>query len=76
MADPRTVPQRNHPPATPFLPLVVDRRQAAGFLGVSPGTIDNLRLRGELPSVKIGARRFYDVEDLRHFVEARKAVGR
>ncbi len=76
MVDPRTVTEWNHPPVTPFLPMVVDRRQAAELLGVSPGTIDNLRLRGELPSVKIGARRLYDVEDLRRFVEARKAVGR
>jgi len=54
--------------------LLVDRREAARLLGVSPGTIDNLRTRGQLPSVKIGARRLYDVEDLRRFVDARKGV--
>ena len=55
-------------------PLLVDRREAARLLGVTPGTIDNLRTRGELPSVKIAARRLFDVADLRRFVEARKGV--
>jgi len=57
-------------------PLLVDRREAGRLLGVSPGTIDNLRLRGELASVKIAARRLYDVADLRRFIDSRKAVGR
>jgi len=43
-------------------------------LGVSPGTIDNLRARGELPSVKIAARRLYDLADLRRYIDSRKAV--
>ena len=55
-------------------PLLVDRREAARLLGVSPGTIDNLRTRGELPSVKIAARRLFDVADLRWFVDAQKGV--
>lgn len=55
-------------------PLLVDRREAGRLLGVSPGTIDNLRLRGELPSVKIAARRLFDVADLRKYIESRKAV--
>lgn len=54
--------------------LLIDRREAARLLGVSPGTIDNLRLRGELPSVKIAARRLFDVADLRQLIESRKAV--
>lgn len=53
-------------------PLLVDRREAGRLLGVSPGTIDNLRTRGELPSVKLLARRLYDVADLRRYIEARK----
>ena len=55
-------------------PLLVDRREAGRLLGVSPGTMDNLRLRGELPSVKIAARRLFDVADLRKYIESRKAV--
>lgn len=56
-------------------PMLVDRREAGRLLGVSPGTIDNLRLRGELPSVKLLARRLFDVADLRRYIEAKKAEG-
>lgn len=55
-------------------PLLVDRREAGRLLGVSPGTIDNLRTRGELPSVKLLARRLFDVADLRQYIAARKGV--
>ena len=54
--------------------LLVDRRVAGEMLGVSAGTVDNLRRRGELASVKIVARRLYDVADLRRFIDARKGV--
>lgn len=54
--------------------LLVDRLNAAQALGVSSGTIDNLRRSGELPSVKIGTRRLFDMDDLRRFIESRKAV--
>jgi hypothetical protein len=59
---------------TTTTPLLVDRREAGRLLGVSAGTIDNLRTRGELPSVKIAARRLFDVADLRRLIETRKAV--
>ena len=62
-------------PNTPgAAPLLVDRREAGRLLSVSPGTIDNLRTRGELPSVKIAARRLFDVADLRRYIDARKGV--
>ena len=61
-------------PTTPA-PMLVDRREAGRLLGVSPGTIDNLRTRGELPSVKLLSRRLFDVADLRRYIEARKGVG-
>ena len=54
--------------------LLVDRLEAAFMLSVSPGTIDNLRMRGELPSVKVASRRLYDPDDLREYVNQRKAV--
>jgi hypothetical protein len=63
----------NIPGASPFL---VDRREAARLYCVCPNTIDNLRIRGELPSVKLGARRLYAVADLLRLIEARKVVGR
>lgn len=55
-------------------PLLVDRREAGRLLGVSAGTVDNLRLRGDLPSLKIAGRRLFDVADLRRLIEARKAI--
>lgn len=61
-------------PTTGSAPMLVDRREAARLLSVSPGTIDNLRTRGELPSVKVLSRRLFDVADLRRFIEARKGV--
>ncbi len=65
----------NNLPNTPgAAPLLVDRREAGRLLGVSPGTIDNLRNRGELPSVKLLARRLFDVADLQRFIESRKGV--
>ena len=53
-------------------PMLIDRREAARLLGVSPGTIDNLRTRGELQSIKIGARRLFDLADLRKLIESCK----
>lgn len=53
-------------------PMLVDRREAARLLGISPGTIDNLRATGELPSVKLMGRRLYDVADLSAFIAQRK----
>lgn len=57
-------------------PLLVDRREAARLLGCSAGTVDNLRLSGQLPSVKIRTRRLYDVADLRAFIDRRKEVAK
>ena len=67
------MPSSTNTPTTPA-PLLVDRREAGRLLGVSPGTIDNLRTRGELPSMKIAARRLFDVADLRRFIDARKGA--
>ena len=62
-------------PTTPA-PLLVDRREAGRLLCVSPGTIDNLRLAGELPSLKLRGRRLYDVADLRRLIELGKEARR
>lgn len=61
-------------PSQTTAPLLVDRIEAARLLGVSPGTIDNLRLRGELPSLKIAARRLFDVSDLKRYIEQHKST--
>lgn len=67
------MPSDPNVPAAPT-PMLVDRREAGRLLGVSPGTIDNLRLRGELASVKIASRRLFDVADLRRLIDAKKGL--
>lgn len=64
MADPHPKPSS----------LLVGRCEAANLLGVSPGTVDNLRKAGSLASVKIGARRLFDRADLLEMIRARKEV--
>ncbi|WP_051049854.1 helix-turn-helix domain-containing protein [Nafulsella turpanensis] len=39
------------------------------LLGISPGTLQNLRVNGTLPFTKIGGVLFYDAEDIRKMLE-------
>ena len=39
------------------------------LLGISPGTLQNLRVNGTLPFTKIGGVLFYDFEDVRKMLE-------
>lgn len=39
------------------------------LLGISPGTLQNLRVNGTLPYTKIGGNMFYDYEDIRKMLE-------
>lgn len=67
------MPSNANTPTT-TAPLLVDRREAGRLLGVCGNTIDNLRRRGELPSVKIATRRLFDRRDLIAFIDARKGA--
>lgn len=58
------------------VPLLIDRLEAARLLGVSPGTIDNLRNKAGLPSIKLLGRRLYDVADLHAYINARKQTAK
>lgn len=44
----------SNPLVPPSPALLVDRREAARLLSVSPGLIDKLRARGELRPVRVG----------------------
>ncbi len=55
--------------------LLIDRIEAARLLSVSPSTVDNMRRRGDLPSVKIGTRRLFRVADLERLIAARLEGG-
>lgn len=61
---------------TASTPHLVDVHQAAEMLGVCTGTINNLRKHGEIPSLKIGTRRLFDIADLQRYIETRKAVSK
>jgi predicted DNA-binding transcriptional regulator AlpA len=42
------------------------------LLGISPGTLQNLRLNGTLPYTKIGGVIYYDSEDIQQMLQSRK----
>ncbi len=46
------------------------------LLGISPGTLQNLRLNGTLPYTRIGGVIFYDYEDIRKMLETNKVKPR
>ena len=39
------------------------------LLGISPGTLQNMRVNGTLPYTKIGGVMFYDFEDIKKMLE-------
>ncbi len=46
------------------------------LLGISPGTLQNLRVNGTLPFSRIGGVLFYDYEDIRKMLEPTKEKSR
>ena len=46
------------------------------LLGISPGTLQNLRVNGTLPFTKIGGVLFYDYEDIRKMLEPNQVKSR
>jgi len=46
------------------------------LLGISPGTLQNLRVNGTLPFTRIGGVLFYDYEDIRKMLEANQVKSR
>ncbi len=58
-------------------PMLLNVRQAAKSLSISPGTLFNLTApRGPIPAVKIGARVCYAVTDLEKAIETLKVSPR
>lgn len=56
--------------ATPHL---LNRAQAAAFLGVALRTLDTLTAKGEIPVVSIGRSRRFRASSLEYFVEANES---
>jgi hypothetical protein len=43
------------------------------LLGISPGTLQNLRVNGTLPYMKVGGVIFYDFDDIRKMLEENRS---
>lgn len=54
--------------------LLVGGRDAARVLSVSQRTLHTLAMRGDIPSIRIGARRLYSLEQLRGWIDSRLAA--
>ncbi|MGV8092083.1 MAG: helix-turn-helix domain-containing protein [Mangrovibacterium sp.] len=46
------------------------------LLGISPGTLQNMRINGTLPFTRMGGLLFYDYEDIRKVLESNRAQPR
>lgn len=56
-------------PASPINGLL-DKKQAATFLGVCVGTIDNMRRDGQIKAAPVRGRVMYDPRELHRFVKS------
>jgi excisionase family DNA binding protein len=65
--------QGNTPTAPP---LLVDAREAARLLAISPRTLWSLTKAGDVPVVRIGRLVRYDVAGLGRWVTERQGAGR
>jgi len=55
---------------------VLNRKEAAKFLGIATSHLDKLAARGALPRIRIGRRVVFDVSDLEEFLRKNKDYGR
>ena len=56
-------------------PLSLRPREAAASLGVSVSTLERLTKAGEIPVVRLGRVRLYEVATLEEFLKSRRSVG-
>lgn len=70
MSTPWTKPEPEKVPR-----ICLSSEEAAQALGASKRMIDQLAIDGELPSFKIGARRFFAVDSLRAWAIAQSQIG-
>jgi len=46
------------------------------LLGISPGTLQNMRINGTLPFTKMGTVLYYDYQDIRKILESNRSQNR
>jgi hypothetical protein len=51
-------------------------REVREILNISPGTLQNLRIKGTLPYTKIGGVMYYDYADIQNMLQAHKFQSR
>lgn len=61
---------KNHSPAT--APKWLKSPELKKMLGISSGTLQNLRINGTLPYTKIGGVIYYDYAEILKIIEANK----
>ena len=44
------------------------------LLNISPGTLQNLRVKGFLPFTRVGGVIYHDAEDIQHMLESKKII--
>lgn len=54
--------------------LLITRKEAAHMLSISVDTLDEMRSRGDIKAVTIGARVYYSPEELRAFITKEGAL--
>jgi hypothetical protein len=47
-------------------------KQVRAMLGISPGTLQQLRISRQLPFTKIGGKVFYELRDIQQMIEQNK----
>jgi Helix-turn-helix domain len=47
--------------------------QVRKLLGISPGTLQHLRITGQLPYTKVGGKMFYQMDDIQRMMEGTKS---
>lgn len=47
--------------------------QVKSMLGISSGTLQNLRINGTIPYTKLGGTLFYDYQDIHNILESNKS---
>lgn len=76
MSEPPRNPQQQTTPPASAAPLLVDGREAARLLGLSPRTVWQLTRDGSLLAVRVGRAVRYSVRDLATFISERTTRGR
>lgn len=57
---------------SPTNPKYLQSFEVRKMLNISPGTLQHLRVSGQLPYTKLGGKIFYDSDDIRKMIEKGK----